>query len=60
MVGYSGRRGDQYVTVVVETPKNLSKEQKELLRKFAETEGEEGYAKRKSFFDKVKENIKNK
>lgn len=60
VVGYSGRRGDQYVTVVVETPKNLSKEQKDILRKFAETEGEEGYAKRKSFFDKVKDNIKNK
>lgn len=59
MVGYQNRRGDQYVTVVVETPKNLSKEQKDLLRKFAETEGEEGYAKRKSFFDKVKDNLKN-
>lgn len=59
VVGYQGRRGDQYVTVVVETPKNLSKEQKELLRKFAETEGDDGYTKRKSFFDKVKDNIKN-
>ena len=59
VVGYQGRRGDQYVTVVVETPKNLSKEQKDLLRKFAETEGEEGYTKRKSFFDKVKDNFKN-
>ena len=29
-------RGDQYVTVYIETPKNLNKEQKEALRKFAE------------------------
>ena len=29
-------RGDQYVTVYIETPKNLNKEQKEALKKFAE------------------------
>ena len=33
-------RGDQFVTVRVQTPKNLSAEQKELLRKFGETLGE--------------------
>ena len=33
-------RGDQYVTVYIETPKNLNREQKEALRKFAETMGE--------------------
>ena len=32
-------RGDQYVTVNIETPKNLNKEQKELLRKFGEATG---------------------
>ncbi len=32
----SSSRGDQYITVVVETPKNMSREQKELLRRFAE------------------------
>ena len=31
VVGYQNRRGDQYVTVTIETPKNLNKEQKELL-----------------------------
>ncbi|MCF0120773.1 MAG: molecular chaperone DnaJ [Oscillospiraceae bacterium] len=35
-----GGRGDQYVTVRVETPKNLTAEQKELLRQFGETLGE--------------------
>ena len=33
-------RGDQYVTVYIETPKNLNKEQKEALKKFAEAMGE--------------------
>lgn len=59
VVGYQNRRGDQYVTVVVETPRNLNKEQKELLKKFADASGEESYTKRKSFFDKVKDNFKN-
>lgn len=59
VVGYKNRRGDQYVTVVVETPKNLSKEQKDLLKKFGDASGEESNPKRKSFFDKVKENFKN-
>ena len=59
VVGYQNRRGDQYVTVTIETPKNLNKEQKELLKKFADASGEETYAKRKSFFEKVKDNFKN-
>ena len=59
VVGYQNRRGDQYVTVVVETPKNLTSEQKDLLRKFGENVGEEATPKRKSFFDKVKDNFKN-
>ena len=45
-------RGDQYVTVTIETPRNLNKEQKEALRKFSETLGESNYEKRKSFFKK--------
>ena len=35
-------RGDQFVTVTVTTPQNLTGEQKELLRKLGETFGEEG------------------
>ena len=42
----------QYVTVTIETPRNLNKEQKEALRKFSETLGESNYEKRKSFFKK--------
>ena len=33
----SSARGDQFVTVNIETPKNLTKEQKELLRQFGDT-----------------------
>ena len=35
-----GGRGDQFVTVNVVTPTDLSEEQKELLRKFGELSGE--------------------
>ena len=53
--GLNGRaRGDQYVTVYIETPRNLNREQKEALRKFSETLGESNYEQRKSFFGKFK------
>jgi molecular chaperone DnaJ len=48
-------RGDQYVKVVVETPKNLNEKQKQMLKDFASTMGDEVYEQRKSFFDKVKD-----
>jgi molecular chaperone DnaJ len=47
-------RGDLLVRVVVETPCNLSQEQKELLEKFAETEGSQNLPNKKSFLDKLK------
>ena len=47
-------RGDQYVTVTIETPRNLNKEQKDALRKFGETLGEGNYEQQKSFFKKFK------
>ena len=47
-------RGDQYVTVYIETPKNLNKEQKEALRKFAEALGDTNYEERRKFFKKFK------
>ena len=47
-------RGDQYVTVYIETPRNLNKEQREALKKFAETLGENNYEERKKFFKKFK------
>ena len=46
--------GDLLLKIVVEVPKNLSKEQKKLLKEFEEATGEKQYQKRKSFFDKLK------
>lgn len=51
-------RGDHYVKVSVEIPKNLSKEQEKLLRAFDESIGKENYQKRQSFFEKIKEKFK--
>ena len=45
-------RGDQYVTVNVEVPKNLTQKQKEILREF---EDEKNYKQKKSFKEKMKE-----
>ena len=45
-------RGDQYVTVTIETPRNLNREQKDALRKFSETLNEGNYEKHRSFFKK--------
>ncbi len=47
-------RGDQYVTVYIETPRNLNREQKEALKKFSETLKENNYEERRSFFKKFK------
>ena len=47
-------RGDQYVTVHIETPRSLNREQKEALRKFSETLKEHNYKERRSFFEKFK------
>ena len=53
--GLNGRgRGDQYVTVYIETPRNLSREQKEALKKFSELLGEKNYEDSKGFFGKFK------
>lgn len=51
-------RGDQYVKVNVEIPKDLNHEQKELLRKFEESTGDSCYAQRKGFFKKMKDLFK--
>jgi molecular chaperone DnaJ len=51
----SNVRGDQYVRVFVEVPKNLNEKQKNLLRQFGEAVGEQSYEKRKSFFEKFRD-----
>ena len=47
-------RGDQYVTVYIETPRNLTKAQKEALMKFADSVGDNNYEDRRRFFKKFK------
>ena len=47
-------RGDQFVRVNIEVPKNLTQKQKDLLKNFAESLGESAHQERKSFFDKIK------
>ncbi len=55
-VGYKNR-GDQYVTVVVETPTRLTKEQKDLLHQFETATAYSAQPKKKSFFEKLKRNF---
>lgn len=51
-------RGDEYVTIEVEIPKNLTARQKNLLREFeADTEGK-NYKKQRNFFEKMKDALK--
>ncbi|MBQ1264713.1 MAG: molecular chaperone DnaJ [Oscillospiraceae bacterium] len=53
-LGYK-TRGDQFVTVVVETPQKLTNEQKDLLRKLEETGSDDAQPKKKSFFERLKD-----
>jgi molecular chaperone DnaJ len=52
--GRTGRAGDLLVQVIVETPRNLTKRQEELLRELAEIEHKNVSPERKSFLDKLK------
>ncbi len=52
---YRTDRGDQYVTVKVEVPKNLSKKQAELLKAFNDSLEGKNKPGEKGFFDKMKE-----
>ena len=56
-LNYSGK-GDQYVRIVVEIPKDLSKEQKQKLAEFDELSNDKNYKRQKSFMDKVKDFFK--
>ncbi|MDY3928241.1 MAG: molecular chaperone DnaJ [Clostridia bacterium] len=52
-------RGDEYVTVEVEVPKNLSLKQKQLLKDFdAASSGKDYYKKQKNWVDKMKDLFK--
>ncbi|MCD6405684.1 MAG: molecular chaperone DnaJ [Planctomycetes bacterium] len=51
---HGGRRGDQIVVVHVETPRKLTRRQRELLEEFAKTEDVNITPQRKKFFNLVK------
>ena len=51
---YSGK-GDQYVRIAVEVPKDLSKQQKEKLKEFDNVCEDKNYKKRKTFAEKIKD-----
>ena len=51
----SKQMGDMYVQVVVETPQNLTKKQKELLSEFQKLSSNETQPESASFFSRVKE-----
>lgn len=46
--------GDQFVKISIEIPKNLSQNQKEILRSFENEASDTNYQKRKGFFEKLK------
>ena len=52
---YRTDRGDHYVTVKVEVPRNLTKKQSELLKAFDDSLDEKNMADKKSFFEKMKD-----
>lgn len=51
----SKTKGDQYVKVIIEVPKNLSQKQRELIQQFDGTTSDKNYSKRKSFKNKIKD-----
>lgn len=52
--------GDQYVKVVVEIPKKLTKTQREALRAFEDTLKDDNYEQRKGFFKHLREKFEGK
>jgi molecular chaperone DnaJ len=49
-----GARGNEYISVVVETPTNLTPRQKRLFEELASENKEETHPLKKSFMDKIK------
>ncbi len=53
-LNYSGK-GDQYVKITVEVPKDLNRAQREKLKEFEAVTDEKNYKKQRSFMDKLKD-----
>lgn len=58
-ISRNGRKGSELITVKIEIPTNLNKEQKELFNKFADSLNDKNYKKSKKMFDKFKKFWKN-
>lgn len=58
VVNRQNQRGDHLVTIQLEVPTSLSKEQKECLESFEGMTTSRNYKKRTSFFDKIKDIFK--
>ncbi len=52
-------RGDAFIELTIEVPRNLTKQQKEILQQFEDALSEKQYEKRKGFFQKLKNLIGN-
>lgn len=52
-------RGDQYIELTIEVPKDLNKAQKDILRQFEAAITDKQYEKRKGFFQKLKKFVGN-
>ena len=55
----SNSRGDQYVKVIIDTPKKLNEEQKDLLRRFDESCGNKVHEKQRNWKNKIDTFFKN-
>jgi molecular chaperone DnaJ len=51
----SSRKGDLYVTVILEVPTKLNGKQKKAIKKMSEEVGTECYSKKSGFLDAVKD-----
>jgi molecular chaperone DnaJ len=55
-----GGRGDQHVRIFVETPTHLTREQRDLLERFAELSGGETNPRARTFWEKVQDLVREK
>ncbi|MHC4423493.1 MAG: molecular chaperone DnaJ [Planctomycetota bacterium] len=55
----TGRTGDEFVQITIETPAKLNTKQQELLREFAKIENKAAFPKSRSFFEKLKKHFGN-
>ena len=51
-------KGNEYVEIKVEVPKNLNEKQKAKLREFSDISSDKNNEQSKGFWDKVKDNFK--